>query len=162
MQIRTATQQDATAIAAIYNPYVLNSTISFEESPVTDSAMAERIALVSADRLPWLVAELDGVIAGYAYATKWRARPAYRFSVETSAYLSPLFQGQGIASSLYHALLCQLKDGGIHTVIAGIALPNEKSIRLHERFGFKRTALFEQVGWKFNQWVDVGYWQRML
>lgn len=121
-----------------------------------------RIADVQAAGLPWLVAEAEGVVAGYAYATKWRVRHAYRFSVESSVYLAPASAGQGIGTMLYRALLDRLRDGGFHLAIGGIALPNAASIALHEKLGFEKVAQFREVGFKFGRWTDVGYWQLSL
>ena len=160
-KIRPVSSDDAEAICAIYNYYVQNSTISFEEEGVSPTEMSRRIVDVT-ESLPWLVIENEGVVDGYAYATKWRARSAYRFSVEISVYLSPNAIGKGYGANLYANLMEQLAILGVHAVIAGIALPNEKSIKLHEKIGLKKIAHFEQVGFKNQQWVDVGYWQKML
>jgi phosphinothricin acetyltransferase len=162
MQIRDAVADDAKAIAAIYNPFIANTTISFEEEPVTDAGMAQRIADVQAAGLPWLVLELDGKVAGYAYATKWRVRHAYRYSVESSVYLAPECAGQGGGTALYTALLALLTECGCHLVIGGIALPNDASIALHEKMGYEKVAHFGEVGFKFGRWLDVGYWQIKL
>ncbi|TFW00533.1 N-acetyltransferase family protein [Oxalobacteraceae bacterium OM1] len=159
MLIRDATPDDAAAIAAIYNHYVLTTTISFEEEAVTADDIAQRIAKVRQAGLPWLVLDSDGVLAGYAYATKWRERSAYRFSVESSVYLRDGQSGKGLARPLYEALLARLRAAEVHAVIAGIAQPNEASVRLHERVGFERVALFKEVGMKFGRWLDVGYWE---
>jgi phosphinothricin acetyltransferase len=151
---------DSGAIARIYNHYVLNTAISFEEQTVTAAEMAERIAEVTSASLPWLVADQAGEVLGYAFASKWKGRCAYRYSVETSVYLDPGFVGQGIGTQLYRALLSVLRGNSIHVVIGGIALPNPASVALHERLGFAKVAHFKEVGYKFNQWLDVGYWQR--
>ncbi|WP_306394318.1 arsinothricin resistance N-acetyltransferase ArsN1 family B [Telluria beijingensis] len=160
--IRPASQPDAEPICAIYNHYVASTTISFEEAPVSAAAMAARIADVTNGGLPWLVLEVDGVVAGYAYATKWRARPAYRHAVESSVYLDPALAGRGHGRRLYTRLLDELRIRGLHTAIAGIAQPNERSIGLHERLGFRKVAHFGEVGFKFGRWIDVGYWQLLL
>ena len=162
MQIREASAHDAAAIAAIYNPYIRNTAISFEESEVTGDTMLERIAEVRSAKLPWLVACMDDAVVGYAYATKWRARYAYRFSVETSVYVDEANAGQGIGTLLYSALLDQLRSTGCHLVIGGIALPNEASVALHEKMGYRKAAHFDEVGFKFGRWHDVGYWQCKL
>jgi L-amino acid N-acyltransferase YncA len=159
MSIRKAEVDDASSIASIYNHYVLTTSISFEEAAVLANEMARRIADIQAAGLPWLVAEVDGVIAGYAYATKWRVRHAYRFSVESSVYLAPESAGKGIGTALYRALLDLLREGGYHLVIGGITLPNEASIALHEKMGFEKVAHYSEVGFKFQRWIDVGYWQ---
>ena len=160
--IRPATAADAARIAAIYNHYVATTTISFEEEPVTADDMTQRIADVGASRLPWLVM-LDGdKLIGYAYATKWRVRAAYRFAVESSVYLDPEYAGKGGGTVLYEALLAELRERGLHVAIGGIAQPNEASVRLHERLGFQKVAHFSEVGLKFGRWIDVGYWQLKL
>ncbi|MES2071786.1 MAG: arsinothricin resistance N-acetyltransferase ArsN1 family B [Pseudomonadota bacterium] len=159
--LRTVRPSDAEEICRIYNYYVLNSSISFEEAEVAPLEMSRRIADVTQE-LPWLVLESEGAIVGYAYATKWRTRSAYRFSVETSVYLAQDARGRGFGVSLYEALLDELGKLGVHAVIGGIAQPNLASVGLHEKLGFHRVALFEQVGYKNGQWVDVGYWQKLL
>ena len=159
--IRRVNPDDTEAICAIYNHYVKNSCISFEEESVTTLEMSRRIIDVT-ESLPWLVMESEGVVDGYAYATKWRARSAYRFAVEISVYLSQTSIGKGYGTNLYLNLIDDLSALGVHTVIAGISLPNDKSIKLHEKMGLKKVAHFEQVGFKNQQWIDVGYWQKTL
>lgn len=159
--IRSATAADAAAIATIYNHYVATTTISFEEELIGTDGMAERIATV-APRLPWLVCEQDGQLVGYAYATPWRVRSAYRYSAESSVYLAPGHAGKGIGKRLYHALIGELRERGLHMVIGGIAQPNEASVALHEALGFRKVAHFSEVGMKFGCWVDVGYWELRL
>ena len=160
--IRPATANEAESIAAIYNHYVINSIATFEEEEVAVAAMAGRIAEVESGGLPWLVAERDGQVVGYAYASKWKGRCSYRFSVESTVYLAPGLCGYGIGTQLYAALFAQLKQQQLHAVIGGIALPNSASIALHEKFGMTQVAHFKQVGFKFGQWIDVGYWQALL
>lgn len=158
IHIRAATSADAQAIANIYNHYVETTRISFEESPVSMQEMAQRIAQVQVT-LPWLVASSKDQVLGYAYATAWRARSAYRFSAETSVYVSHAHHGKGVGRCLYAALLSELPKRGIKNVIGGIAQPNQASVALHEKLGFKKVAHFSRVGFKFDQWVDVAYWQ---
>lgn len=160
--IRSATSADATAIAAIYNHYVLNTSVTFEEEAVSTEQMVERIAQVKADGLPWLVLEQSGEVLGYAYATKWRVRSAYRFSVESTVYVKDGVTAKGLGSQLYQQLLADLKALGLRLVIGGITLPNKQSVALHEKFGFEKCGHFQQVGFKFEQWRDVGYWQKLL
>lgn len=160
--IRSATADDSDAIARIYKHYVLDTAITFEEQPVSSRQMAERMADVAAASLPWLVAEQAGQVVGYAYATRWKARSAYRFTVECTVYLDQTVVGQGFGSQLYETLFRLLKESGVHVVIGGIALPNPASVALHEKFGLKKVAHFEEVGFKFKQWLDVGYWQAVL
>jgi L-amino acid N-acyltransferase YncA len=159
--IRSATGQDAAAICAIYNHYIANSIITFEETPVSTDEMAGRIAEVTAT-LPWLVFEAEAEVQGYAYASPWKSRCAYRFAVETTVYLAESATGRGVGSQLYQALLADLRGRSLHSIIGGVALPNPASVALHEKFGFEKVAHFKQVGWKFDRWIDVGYWELML
>lgn len=160
--IRPASPADAERICAIYNHYIATTTISFEEEPVAVADMAQRIADVGAAQLPWLVMEEGNQLIGYAYATRWRVRAAYRFAVESTVYLAPDHAGKGAGTLLYQALLAELRQRDLHLVIGGIAQPNEASVRLHERLGFQKVAHFSEVGLKFGRWVDVGYWQLKL
>ena len=157
--IRNAAKKDSAKIAEIYNHYILNSSITFEENPLSETEIISRIENVQNSGLPWLVAEIDGGVVGYAYATKWNDRSAYRFSVETTVYLTHEMKGNGLGTELYSVLFQKLKESGVHVAIGGITLPNTASIRLHEKLGMKKVAHFEKVGFKFNQWLDVGYWQ---
>ena len=160
--LREASQDDATPIAGIYNHYVLNSTATFEEQPVTAGELAARIAEVEAAGLPWLVSDTGDGIAGYAYASKWKGRCAYRYAVETTVYVAPDRQGQGTGTRLYAELLERLRTRSIHVALAGIALPNAASIALHEHAGFAKVAHLREVGYKFERWIDVGYWEIIL
>jgi phosphinothricin acetyltransferase len=160
--IRAVAPADAAAIAAIYNHYVTHTVVTFEEELVSAAEIARRIERVRSASLPWLVAEQAGRVLGYAYATTWRARSAYRFSAEVTVYLAPADAGHGIGSNLYAELFPILRARGIHAVIGGIALPNEASVALHEKFGLRKVAHFNEVGFKLDRWVDVGYWQCML
>lgn len=159
--IRLATTADAAAIVMIYNHYVSSSTITFEEQALDAHEMAQRIGSVGAE-LPWFVFERDGQVLGYAYATPWRVRSAYRFSVESTVYVARDCVGQGIGRQLYSALIDELRRRQLQVVIGGIALPNEASVALHEQLGFDKVALFKRVGRKFDQWIDVGYWELQL
>ncbi|MDB5952287.1 MAG: phosphinothricin acetyltransferase [Massilia sp.] len=161
MTIRLAAPFDAAAIAAIYNYYVETTTITFEESAVEAEDMASRIDHVGAT-LPWYVAEREGAVVAFAYATPWRVRSAYRFSVESTVYVSPGFARQGIGRRLYTTLIDDLRARGMQVVLGGIAQPNTASVRLHESLGFEKVAHFKRVGRKFGQWVDVGYWELEL
>ena len=159
--IRAARTNDATAIAAIYNHYVRHTVVTFEEVPVAVKEMAQRILDVS-ERLPWLVWEDGGAVVGWAYATAWKARSAYRFSVETTVYVAVTHQRRGVGDALYRKLIEDLRERKLHSAVGGIALPNEGSVALHEKLGFKKIAHFAEVGRKFDRWVDVGYWQLIL
>jgi L-amino acid N-acyltransferase YncA len=159
--IRTATVADAAAIADIYNRYVRETVITFEETPVPTDEMARRIADIGT-RYPWLVFEYDGTVVGWAYATEWKTRSAYRFSVETTVYLADSHRGRGTGTALYEALIAELKARKLHTAIGVIALPNPSSVALHEKLGFAKIGHVAEVGRKFDRWVDVGYWQLIL
>jgi phosphinothricin acetyltransferase len=159
--IRLAQPADAEAISAIYNHYVLNTTVTFEEVPVGPEEMRQRIAEVQAN-FPWLVLEEAGRLRGYAYAGRWRVRSAYRYSVESTVYLGPEEGGRGWGTQLYTELLRRLEAARVHAVMGGIALPNAASVALHEKLGFRKVAHFEAVGWKGERWLDVGYWQKLL
>ena len=159
--IRAATPADAAAIAAIYAPYVLSGTVSFESEAPDARQMRARMA--SSDGLyPWLVATTssdgDGeAVLGYAYAGRFRDRPAYRYVVETSIYTAGTERGVG--RLLYEALVDTLRAQGFTQAIGVIALPNDPSISLHEAVGFRRGGVFREVGFKQGRWIDVGWWQ---
>ncbi len=159
--IRPCDPGDAAEIAGIYNHYVADSYVTFETEPVAVEEMAQRMADTVALPLPWLVAESSAGVIGYAYASRWHRRHAYRFSVESTIYLHPGHTGKGVGLPLYGALMEAIRRAGLHTVIAGIALPNDRSIRLHEALGFGKVAHFEQMGYKQDRWIDVAYWQLM-
>ena len=159
--IRAIETRDVPAVCDIYNYYVKNTFISFEVDPVSPPEMEKRMLEYTVE-YPWLVYEQGGEVIGFAYASKWRNRPSYRFTLEVTIYLDRHHLGQGIGSSLYRELFAQLKALGIHSVIATIAIPNEKSQGLHESLGFKQVAHFKDMGYKLDQWIDVGYWQCML
>lgn len=156
--IRMATGADVEPVCAIYNHYVTSTIVTFEEQPVTTAEMQSRMTAVL-ERLPWLVLERDGDIAGYAYASPWKSRIGYRFAVESSIYLAPTHVGRGFGSALYATLLDDLRARNIHCVIGGAALPNAASVALHEKLGFTQVAHFRENGFKFGRWIDVGYWQ---
>lgn len=157
--IREATTADAKIIAKIYNHYVEDTVITFEEDPVSINEMACRIEKVSNAGLPWFVAEERGEVIGYAYAIAWKERAAYKHSVEVTVYLSCERGAKGWGTKLYEAVFLALKNTSVHVVIGGITLPNPASVALHEKFGMKKVAHFKAVGYKLNQWLDVGYWQ---
>ncbi len=160
--IRLATTADAAAIVGVYNYHILNTIVTFEETALSADEMAQRISQTASEGFPWLVWEEAGRVLGYAYAGRWKSRCSDRFSVETTIYLDQLALGRGIGTQLYSSLIAGLRPMEIHTVIGGIALPNAASVALHEKLGFRKAAHFHQVGWKFDQWIDVGYWERLL
>jgi len=152
---------DAQQICGIYNYYVRETTVSFEEEPVSLIEMERRIRTVTA-AYPWLVLEADGEARGFAFAGPWKARSAYRYTAETTVYVDRDARGHGIGSTLYSALVAGLREQDLHTLVAVIALPNEASVALHEKMGFRKAAHFGEVGFKFGRWLDVGYWQLPL
>ena len=160
--IRDALVSDAADLAALYNAYVLRSISTFELDAVSADEMARRVATVQDAGLPWLVAEGDGALRGHACASPWKARAAYASTVETSIYLAGDACGRGLGKGLYAALLERLRGNGLHMAIGSVALPNLASVRLHEGFGFQAAGRFREVGRKFGEWVDVGYWQLCL
>ena len=152
---------DAKSLCAIYNPYIKETTVTFEEEPVTEDEMIRRIRKII-PAYPWIVFEESNEVKGYVYANRWKERSAYRYSVEMGIYVDAGFKGKGVGSKLLEELLNKLKDQTVHSVISGIALPNPASIALCEKFGFEKVAHFKEVGRKFGQWIDVGYWERVL
>ena len=155
--IRDCTDADVPRICDIYNHYVRETVVTFEETPIPVTEMARRIAEVR-KRFPWLVIESEGVVAGYAYASLWKTRSAYRFAIESTIYLAADALGRGLGTTLYSTLLEALPQCDVHRVLGCISLPNEASVALHEKLGFKKIGIFDEVGRKFGRWVDVGYW----
>jgi len=160
--VRAVAAVDVEAITRIYNHYVAESVATFDEEPLALDGMARRIDEVHATDFPWLVADQDGAVAGFAYGGRWKTRRSYRYSAEVTVYLDAGCAGRGIGSLLYDRLIAMLIAKGVHVLIAGISLPNESSVALHEKFGFQKVAHFAEVGFKFGRWIDVGYWQRRL
>jgi L-amino acid N-acyltransferase YncA len=162
MLIRTAQPSDAAAITAIYAPIVAHTAISFEIDPPSVEEMRQRI-VTTTQTLPWLVGvDAQDQIMGYVYASKWRERLAYQWSVEVTAYVHENARGQGVASKLYTRLFEVLVELGYFQAFGGITLPNEASVRLHESLGFVPMGSYKNVGHKMGQWRDVGYWQKTL
>ncbi len=156
--VRVATVADAEAVAAIYAPYVTGTAISFEEEPPSADEMAARIA-VTLRTHPFLVYDAGDGVVGYAYAGPHAARPAYRWSCHVTAYVAPGLARRGIGRALYGVLLDSLKAQGFHSAFAGVALPNEASVGLHEAMGFKPLGIYREVGFKHGCWHDVGWWR---
>jgi len=152
---------DAKQICEIYNHYISNTTVTFEEEPIEASLMAQRIGTIT-PQYPWLIGEIEGKIIGYAYATKWKERSAYRHTVESTIYLKHDLCGNGFGKILYGQLVQLLQNQGCHAILGCIATPNRPSEALHEHFGFEKVAHFCEVGRKFNQWLDIGYWQKNI
>lgn len=161
LRLRPARVEDATAICDIYNYYVLHSGATFEEQPVSREDMAGRIKLCLNEFI-WLVAETDDELIGYAYATRWKPRSAYRNTVETAVYVAHNRQRQGAGKLLLVDLIRQLRERGLHCALAGICLPNAPSVAVHEELGFRKVGELEEVGFKFGQWLNVGYWELKL
>ncbi|MBW1698994.1 MAG: N-acetyltransferase [Deltaproteobacteria bacterium] len=159
--IRNVACQDAEEICRIYNYYVKNTIVSFEEIPVDAAEIINRIEAIT-QKFPWLVYETNKKVVGYAYASAWKQRAAYRFSVESTIYVHPDWTGRKIGYLLYERLIAALKQMSLHAVIGTIALPNDASVALHERLGFEKVAHFKEVGRKFDKWIDVGYWQLLI
>lgn len=163
MTIRPANLNDSDSIADIYNYYIEHTHVTFEETTVTAESIKERVTETLEQELPYLVAIDDqGQLVGYAYASKWKGRCAYRYSVEVTVYLNKNATGKGWGKRLYKALFIELKARSYHVAMGGISLPNPASIALHEALGMQKVAHFTEVGYKFGKWVDVGYWQGML
>lgn len=160
VSVRPATPADAAAIAAIYGAHVSDGYASFETEAPSVAEIARRMA--AAPRLPWLVAEQDAAVIGFAYAARHRERAAYRWSADVSVYLAAPATGRGVGRALYDALLPEVAALGYVSVFAGIALPNAASVRLHESVGFTPVGVYRDVGFKHGQWRDVGWWQRRL
>ncbi|MCU1693231.1 MAG: Phosphinothricin N-acetyltransferase [Frankiales bacterium] len=158
--VRAAVPGDAAAIAAVYAPWVSDAVASFEAVPPDAEETARR--MVARPRLPWLVAERDGVVVGFAHASPHRSRAAYRWAVDTSVYLAASETGRGTGRALYGVLLPLLRDLGLVTVHAGITLPNPASVGLHEALGFTPVGVYRDVGFKAGAWHDVGWWRLAL
>ncbi|MEY4766713.1 MAG: hypothetical protein RI907_3386 [Pseudomonadota bacterium] len=161
MLIRPFAPGDEAGIAELYNHYILNTTVTFEEVPLTPQAMRERIDAYRAHH-PWLVAEDGGQIVGYAYGSRFHARAAFRHTAEVSVYVRDGHERRGIARALYAPLIAFLGGQGVHAVLAVISLPHEASVGLHEALGFEPKGRLTEVGFKFGRWLDIGYWQLNL
>ena len=159
--IRQVQLSDVKDICEIYNYYVENTSISFEEELVSEEEIEKRIVKITKS-YPWIVYELENRVVAYAYVSKWKERSAYRFTVEDTIYVKNDVLGKGIGQILLKGLLEEIIKQDIHVVIAVIALPNERSIKVHEKFGFKKAAHFTKVGYKNKNWIDVGYWELQI
>ena len=161
LSIRQAEERDAGRIAEIYNHYILNTKITFETEAGSAEEMAERIR-GKINKYDWLVAEDDGVIVGYAYYGEFRARAAYQYTVESTVYVAESMIRKGIGGMLYDRLIESAMHKGFREMIAGIALPNEESVALHYKKGFKEAGVFRGIGYKFGEYIDVAFMQRSL
>tara|TARA_R110002050_G_scaffold204327_1_gene339660 strand:- start:148081 stop:148572 length:492 start_codon:yes stop_codon:yes gene_type:complete len=159
--IRGVKITDAKELCEIFNHYVLNSIATFVETPLTVHEMEHKIRHVT-EKYPWLVYEEEGAVIGYTYASEWNVRSAYKKSVETTVYLKNGTQKKGMGTQLYTRLIDMVQSQGYHVMVGGISLPNEASQHLHEKLGFVKAAHYKEIGFKFNRWIDVGYWQLIL
>jgi L-amino acid N-acyltransferase YncA len=159
--VRLAGDADVDAITEIYRPIVESTAISFETRAPDRAEMSRRVC-DTLESLPWLVCEIDGVVAGFAYAARHRLREAYQWSVDTSVYVESAYRRRGIGRGLYESLFAILEAQGFFNAYAGIALPNPSSVALHESVGFERIGVFRRVGYKLGRWHDVGWWERAL
>ena len=155
--VRPATTADAAAIAGIYAPYVLETVITFEETPPTASDFEAR--MLATPRLPWLVAVRAGTVVGYCYASPHKTRASYRWSADISVHVAQSERGHGVGRLLYGELLPLVRSLGYVSVLAGITLPNDASVGIHEAFGLTPVGVYRNVGFKHNKWRDVGWWQ---
>jgi phosphinothricin acetyltransferase len=153
--------RDGALCAAIYAPFVRDTAVSFEENPPDADEMSARIAAVSM-KYPWLVAQRGNELAGYAYATEHRSRGAYRWAADVAVYVDAAHRRRGVGRALYRRLLELLARQGIHTACAGITLPNQASVALHESLEFELVGVYRRIGYKAGAWRDVGWWQRAL
>ncbi len=162
VQIRHAdAARDAAACAAIYAPFVSDTAVSFEETPPDAATMAHRIETISR-AYPWLVADDDGAVAGYTYASQHRQRPGYRWACDVTVYVAESHRRRGAGRALYRVLLDLLARQGLRSACAGVTLPNPGSVGLHRALGFQLVGVYRQVGWKAGAWRDVAWWQREL
>jgi phosphinothricin acetyltransferase len=159
--IRTVTPEDASQICDIYNYYIENTCITFEEEPVLVDEMQLRIN-DTLHEYAWIVYEEEGKILGYAYFSKWKVRTAYRYCAESTVYLRYNCMGKGIGTILYTRIIDMARKKKLHSLLGGITIPNEPSIKLHEKLGFEKVAQLREVGFKHNKWLDVGYWELIL
>ena len=160
-EYRIATIDDAAAIADVYAPYVRDTAISFETEAPDAAELARRIERIGS-QYPWLAASSDGRVIGYAYACENRSRAAYRWSVDTAAYLDVSAQRRGVGRELYRRLFALLGAQGYVNAFAGITLPNAASVGLHKSMGFALIGVYRRVGYKLGAWHDVGWWQLVI
>lgn len=160
--IRPVDATDIAQITEMYNMYIRTSLATFEEEEITKEEMSDRVNRIMRKGNPFIVWDENGTIAGYAYASTFRERIAYRFTVESTVYLNPAYYGKGIGDRLYNSLIIHCKQKGYHSMIGVITLPNDPSVKLHEKHGFKKVGHLTESGYKFEQWADVGFWELLL
>ncbi|MDR2038017.1 MAG: GNAT family N-acetyltransferase [Bacteroidales bacterium] len=162
INIRKIALEDVPAICRIYNYYIEHTVITFETSPVSENEMSQRVKSIISDGFPYYVATINDKIAGYYYLNNWNNRCAYALTKEVTVYLDKECTGNGLGTLLYQHLFENLDKEKVHVLIAGICIPNEKSVRLHEKFGFKQVSNMKEIGRKFDEWRDVGHWQLVM
>lgn len=162
LAIRKVSTNDAQVICDIYNYYIENTVITFETEAISAAEMEHRISEILNSGFPFYIGECDGKIIGYCYVHVWNARCAYSTTNEVTIYLDRNETGKGYGYTLYEHLIRNIDRKKIHVLIAGICIPNESSVRLHEKFGFKQVSCMKEIGRKFDQWRDVGHWQLLL
>lgn len=160
--IRNVQLSDAKRIAEIYNPYIKDTIITFEEELVTEKDIVERIKAITKKNFPYIVYEENGKVVGYAYLSNWRSRSAYDITLETSVYIDKKAQAKGLGTILYAELINRAREINIHSLIGVISLPNPISQKLHEKFNFELVGNFKESGLKFNKFIDVEFWQLIL
>lgn len=160
--VRPTAEADLETIADIYAHYVRSSPVTFHLEAPSAADWRQRFVSVDETRHPWLVSELSGAVAGFAFASPFRPREAYALTAETTVYLHPDAVGRGLGRALYAQLLGEASERGLHMAVAGITLPNHASVALHEAVGFEPVGVFREVGHKLGAWHDVGWWQRWL
>ena len=160
--IRNVQLSDAKRIAEIYNPYIKDTIITFEEELVTEQDITKRIEYVTAKNFPYIVYEENGTVVGYAYVSNWRSRSAYDITLETSVYIDEKAQAKGLGSILYAELINKAREINVHSLIGVISLPNPVSQKLHQKFNFTLVGNFKESGLKFNKLIDVEFWQLIL
>jgi phosphinothricin acetyltransferase len=159
--IRLAEKRDVPGILEIYKPFILHTSVTFEEIVPDEQSFWERIQEIM-NELPFLVCDIDGRIAGYAYASAYRSRASYRWSKEVSVYVHPEFHRKKVAHALYTSLHEMVRFQGIANLLAIITMPNEPSVAFHEFFGYRKCAEFSKVGYKLNQWQNVGWFELFI
>lgn len=159
--IREAFKEDIVGLLEVYRPYIEETSISFETTVPSLKEFENRFDSITS-KYPWLICEIDGELAGYAYGCAHRHRAGYHWSVECAVYVSNKFHRRGVGKKLYSELFKKLKEMGFANVFAGITLPNEASVKLHEKLGFESIGTFKNIGYKFEKWWDVGWWQLNL
>jgi phosphinothricin acetyltransferase len=160
--IRNVKLSDAEHIAGIYNYYIENTVVTFDENPVSVEKIRQKMEDVHTKGYPFIAYEENGQLIGYAYVNTWRSHSAYNITLETSIYLDIQYAGRGVGTQLYEVLIEKSRELNIHSLIAVISLPNDCSRKLHEKFGFQLIGNFKETGIKFNRLIDVEFWQKIL